>query len=103
VAPAFAASIVAGMMLRDSSRAACTSASRARSTAAWSRSPRHRASACTRSRSTSGSGVRTPPSSPVVSGESSVSVKQFWPIIFSSPASIRATRSRWDSTRLAFM
>ncbi len=44
-----------------------------------------------------------PPSAPAVSGESSVSVKLFWPITFCSPASIRATRSRWDSTRRAFM
>ena len=54
VAPAFAASIVAGIMLRLSSRAASASCSSTRSTAAWSRSARQRSSASMRSRSTSG-------------------------------------------------
>ena len=103
VAPAFAASIVAGMMFADSSPAASASRVRARSTAAWSRSAFQRSSASAHSRSTSGSGVRMPPSAPAVSGESSVSVKQFWPTTLISPRSILATRSRCDSTSLAFM
>ena len=65
--------------------------------------PSTRSSASRRSRSTSGSGVRMPPSAPAVSGESSVSVKQFWPITLISSRSILAIRSRWDSTRRAFM
>ena len=44
-----------------------------------------------------------PPSAPAVSGESSVSVKLFWPTTVISPSSIFATRSRWDSTSRAFM
>ena len=56
-----------------------------------------------RSRSTSGSGVRMPPSSPVVSGESSDSANLFWPTTVISPRSIFASRSRLDSTSWAFM
>ena len=44
-----------------------------------------------------------PPSSPVVSGESSVSVNLFWPTTVISPRSILAMRSRFDSTSWAFM
>ncbi len=44
-----------------------------------------------------------PPSSPSWSGEGSCSVYTFWPITFSSPASIRRTRSRCDSTSWVFM
>ena len=104
VAPALAAAIVAGMMFAASSAAAAASSASAASHGVLvALGASTRSSASIRSRSTSGSGVRMPPSAPAVSGESSVSVKLFWPITFCSPRSIRPTRSRWDSTRRAFM
>ena len=77
VAPALAASIVAGIRFADSSRGGLGERRRAPARRPpLSRSAFHRSSASIRSRSTSGSGVRMPPSSPTVSGESSVSVKR---------------------------
>ena len=103
VAPARAAASVAGMMFTDSSRAALASSSSALSTAAWSRSERHFFTASICPRSTSGSTVRMPPSSPSWSGERSVFVNTFWPTTFSSPSSIFLTRARCDSTSCVFM
>ncbi len=73
VAPALAAAIVAGMMFSPSFAATRASSASAASTASGSRPAFHSSSAATRSRSTSGSGVRMPPSAPAVSGEPSVS------------------------------
>src|SRR4051794_33624062 len=91
------------MMLALSSLATSARWPSALSTAPWSRSAFQRSSASPTSRSTSGSGVRMPPSAPAVSGESSVSVKLFWPTTLIAPSSIFATRSRCDSTSRAFM
>ena len=66
-----------GIRFADSSRAASARAVRAVSTAPASRPAFHSSSASIRSRSTSGSGVRMPPSSPTVRGESSLSVYEF--------------------------
>jgi hypothetical protein len=82
---------------------AARSSSSAESTAAWSRSERQAWTASIWPCSTSGSTVMMPPSSPSCSGEGSCSVKEFWPITFCSPRSIRPTRSRWDSTSRVFM
>jgi len=74
VAPAFAASIVAGITFSESSAAIRLSSSSAFSTPGSSRSAFQRSRASMRSRSTSGSGFMIPPSASAVSGESSVSV-----------------------------
>ena len=50
-----------------------------------------------------GSTTRIPPSASAVSGDGSVSVKRLTPTSTCSPDSIRAIRSRWDSTSAAFM
>ena len=91
------------MTFAESSAAAARSSSSARSTAAVSRCSRQRASASIAARSTAGSTRMMPPSSPSWSGDGSASVYTFWPITLSSPASIRRTRSRCDSTSWVFM
>ena len=50
------------------------------------------------SASSAGSTTRMPPSASAVSGDSSVSVKRFWPTTTCSPDSMRRSRSRWEST-----
>ncbi len=87
----------------SSEEAAERSATRAASTADWSRLERHSSSAAIAPASTAGSTRRIPPSSPSCSGEGSASVYTFFPTTASSPVSIRRMRSRCDSTICVFM
>ena len=90
-----------GMMLRPS-RAAARSSSRAAWTAVSSRWARHASSRAIWSASAAGSTISTP-SSPVASGDGSVSVKALTPTTVWSPASIASSRVVLDSTSWRFM
>ena len=84
--------------------AARRSPSRARPTAAPSRSARHASTSARSSDSTAGSTRRmeprrAPPPASGESGDSAVSVKQLTPTTWSSPVSMRRTRSAWLPTR----
>ncbi len=107
VPPAWARAMVAGMMFSVPS-AALRSTSRARVTARPSRAERHASTSARSSDSTAGSTLRMEPTDPAEppcsgpsgeSGDSAVSVKQLTPTTWSSPVSMRRTRSAWLRTR----